>query len=104
MVVPSLESRVPLWASGGTTCNGPGYRCPGRLPGIGCSPCHAPCNRAWASRGYLFLVPAVVTCLLLSLDSFPWSDMIPTHHTGAVISNIEINPLSQMGIGMWMRP
>lgn len=60
------------------------------------APCSPPCTmqQSQGSRGHFCLVPATVTCLSLSLDLFLWCDTIPTHHTGAIISNIAINPLS----------
>lgn len=98
--------QVPLWATSVTSGNGLGYRGPGQLRGMGCSPLHAVHRAAGLglAGGHLWSVPVMVTCLLLSLDSFQWCDMIPTHHTGAVISNIAINPLLQMGIDTWMKP
>ncbi|PKU42142.1 carboxypeptidase q [Limosa lapponica baueri] len=41
MVVSSLESRVSLWATSGTSGNETGYQGPGHLLGMGCSLLHA---------------------------------------------------------------
>lgn len=104
-MVPSLESEVPLWAISGTSGNRLGYRGPGQLPGMGCSLLHAVHCAVGLGLpgGHLWLASVMVTCLLPSLDSFLWCDMIPTHHTGAVISNIAINPLSWAGTDTWIR-